>query len=104
MNKLLVFVFGCCVVHITILFLFFFLLVLCAFFYIGMWSEALSCYDVALQDAPNHLSHRLGVLRCQRNLGHIDTMLRLTQGLYCLFGWLCLCLYCFHYPIIILLF
>ena len=46
----------------------------------GHWSEALACYDMALQVSPNQTSLRIGIFACLRNLGHFDTMAALVQG------------------------
>jgi len=44
------------------------------------WNEALMCYEVALQDDPNNIEYQLNMLRCNRNLGHLQTMLRSIDG------------------------
>jgi tetratricopeptide (TPR) repeat protein len=46
----------------------------------GNWNEALHCYELALQQAPNDVNIQLNMLKCNRNLGHLQTMLRTIDG------------------------
>lgn len=36
----------------------------------GRWPEAQSCYEVLLQQEPDHSEYQLGLLRCLENMGH----------------------------------
>jgi serine/threonine-protein kinase ATR len=36
----------------------------------GRWTAAQSCYEMLLQEHPDKLEYELGLLKCQRNLGH----------------------------------
>lgn len=47
----------------------------------GRWASALSCYDQALQMDPLNEEHHLGLLKCLRNLGHLQTMVTHVDGL-----------------------
>ena len=46
----------------------------------GQWSEALTCYEQALQQKPDHLPFHIGLLDCLRNLGHLRTAITHVQG------------------------
>ncbi|EDQ91704.1 uncharacterized protein MONBRDRAFT_14645 [Monosiga brevicollis MX1] len=46
----------------------------------GQWTEALSCYEQALQEAPS-LGLYCGMLECQLNLGHYQTVCANSFGL-----------------------
>eukprot|EP00698_Gefionella_okellyi_P014990 TRINITY_DN4193_c0_g1_i1.p1 TRINITY_DN4193_c0_g1~~TRINITY_DN4193_c0_g1_i1.p1 ORF type:complete len:1800 (-),score=472.86 TRINITY_DN4193_c0_g1_i1:48-5345(-) len=47
----------------------------------GDWAQALTCYDSALQKDPHNLLYQLGLLKCWRNLGHLQTMLSHIDGI-----------------------
>lgn len=36
----------------------------------GRWTAAQSCYEMLLQQDPDNIDYQLGLLKCQRNLGH----------------------------------
>jgi serine/threonine-protein kinase ATR len=46
----------------------------------GKWIEAMHCYELALQKEPDSMEHHLNLLKCFRNLGHLQTMLRNIDG------------------------
>jgi len=46
----------------------------------GNWSDALRCYEQALQSAPNEPSLHVGLLRCLRNLGHWRSAIAHVRG------------------------
>ncbi|KAI8929063.1 hypothetical protein BC831DRAFT_33247 [Entophlyctis helioformis] len=44
------------------------------------WSEAQTCYEMALQSDPSNTAYRAGLLKCMRHLGHNETMLTHLSG------------------------
>jgi len=46
----------------------------------GDWTKALACYEQALQQAQSGLRNHFGLLRCFRNLGHLQSMLTHADG------------------------
>ena len=47
----------------------------------GRWTQALSCYERALQTGSAQLEHHIGLLECQMNLGHLETTLTHATGI-----------------------
>jgi hypothetical protein len=46
----------------------------------GDWTAALACYEQATQEDPTLMRNHHGLLRCLRNLGHLQTMLTHAEG------------------------
>ncbi|KAL0490437.1 serine/threonine-protein kinase ATR [Acrasis kona] len=46
----------------------------------GRWIEAMHCHEQALQKEPDNVQHQLSLIKCFRNLGHLQTMLRNIDG------------------------
>jgi hypothetical protein len=46
----------------------------------GDWTAALACYEQASQEDPKIMKNHHGLLRCLRNLGHLQTMLTHAEG------------------------
>ncbi|KAJ3040430.1 serine/threonine-protein kinase M1 [Rhizophlyctis rosea] len=46
----------------------------------GNWTEAQTCYELALQRDQGNLGYQLGLLNCFTNLGHLETMLTHIDG------------------------
>ncbi len=46
----------------------------------GDWTAALACYEQSLQEAPGVMRTHFQLLRCLRNLSHLQTMLTHAQG------------------------
>nr|KAJ3419635.1 serine/threonine-protein kinase M1 [Polyrhizophydium stewartii] len=46
----------------------------------GRWTDAETCYELALQLEPQNQEHRLGLMRCLQNLGHFDTLVTNIKG------------------------
>ena len=46
----------------------------------GDWTAALACYEQASQEDPTVMKNHHGLLRCLRNLGHLQTMLTHAEG------------------------
>jgi serine/threonine-protein kinase ATR len=46
----------------------------------GNWTAAQSCYEIALQKAPDRLELHTGLLDCLKNLGLLETMLSHVKG------------------------
>lgn len=46
----------------------------------GDWTAALACYEQALQEAPGVMRYHFQLLRCLRNLAHLQTMLTHAEG------------------------
>ena len=46
----------------------------------GDWPAALACYEQASQEDPSVMKNHYGLLRCLRNLGHLQTMLTHAEG------------------------
>src|SRR5690606_28740987 len=47
---------------------------------LGNWTEALNCYELALQNEPNNIEYHLHLLECLKNLGHYQTILNSIEG------------------------
>ncbi|KAJ3091648.1 serine/threonine-protein kinase M1 [Quaeritorhiza haematococci] len=46
----------------------------------GKWTAAQTCYELALQEDPNNINHHVGLLKCLKNVGHMETMLTHING------------------------
>eukprot|EP00002_Diphylleia_rotans_P020747 TRINITY_DN4030_c0_g1_i1.p1 TRINITY_DN4030_c0_g1~~TRINITY_DN4030_c0_g1_i1.p1 ORF type:complete len:2534 (-),score=449.32 TRINITY_DN4030_c0_g1_i1:366-7967(-) len=44
------------------------------------WTDALTCYELALQREPKNPLNHIGLLNCQLNLGHLQTMIAHVNG------------------------
>ncbi|GBG70226.1 hypothetical protein CBR_g6357 [Chara braunii] len=47
----------------------------------GNWVEALTCYEQALQADPGNIMQCMGMLNCLLNMGHLQAMVTLVDGL-----------------------
>ena len=46
----------------------------------GEWTHALSCYEKAAQSRPDDLANHEGLLQCQMELGHLETVITHATG------------------------
>ncbi|KAI9025680.1 hypothetical protein DFJ74DRAFT_605145 [Hyaloraphidium curvatum] len=46
----------------------------------GRWTAAQSCYEMLLQSDAGVLDHHLGLMKCQRQLGHFESLLAHVNG------------------------
>ncbi|KAH9248203.1 hypothetical protein BASA81_014163 [Batrachochytrium salamandrivorans] len=47
----------------------------------GRWTDAQTCYELALQLDPESQDYQLGLLRCLQHLGHYETLLTHVNGI-----------------------
>ncbi|KAJ3053550.1 serine/threonine-protein kinase M1 [Rhizophlyctis rosea] len=46
----------------------------------GNWTDAQTCYELAIQQDPANLQHQLGLLKCMANLSHLETLITRIDG------------------------